>query len=152
MSIKVGFKNSDFLSGLVIFVIGLVFYLDTLSIKPAKIGLSPASFPQLITICLMICGIGLAIKGLFVKPQLRQTFKLSVLKKIAFLGVMFFLYVFLLDKLGFLIVTPFLIFGTIYLFGGRKFLLNVLVSVLSTIVIYYVFTQVFKVLLPSFSL
>ncbi len=145
-------RSSDFISGLIVFLLGLIFYLDTLKIKPAKMGLSPADFPRLITICLMICGTSLAIKGLFSKAKSQPVLKMSIMKKIVALSIVFFAYILFLDELGFLVLTPFLIFASVYIFGGRKIIWNILISMTSTVVIYYIFAHVFKVPLPSFSL
>ncbi len=150
--VEVRLKNGDLISGLIVFGTGLIFYLNTSGVKPAKIGLSPASFPRLITIALMICGVALIVKGALSRTKTQKALKSSVLKRITAIAAMFFAYVYLLDELGFVVLTPFLIFGSAYLFGGKKLLWNALISLLSTFVIYYVFAQVFKVPLPSFSL
>jgi len=57
-----------------------------------------------------------------------------------------------MDKIGFLYLTPFLIFSCAYLFGMKNLWLNIVLSIVVTISVYYVFSQVFKIPLPRFSL
>lgn len=146
-------KKSDFVSGILITIIGLVFFISTLKIKPAKLGLSPADFPRLITVALMICGIALVLKSLFSKQMpYKKTTDSSFVKKFIALIAMFLVYVSLVNTIGFLYLTPFFVFGAAYMFGLKKLYLNIFLSIGSTIVVYYVFSKIFLVPLPDFSL
>ncbi|GAB4316343.1 MAG: tripartite tricarboxylate transporter TctB family protein [Pseudothermotoga elfii] len=146
-------RKNDFLSGLIVSILGLVFFLGTIGIKPVKLGLSPADFPRLITVSMMILGVVLLIKGLLVKnDETKKKSDTSVFLKLICLVVMLFAYILLMDKIGFLYLTPFLIFSCAYLFGMKNLWLNIVLSIVVTISVYYVFSQVFKIPLPRFSL
>ena len=145
-------KKSDLVSGLLTVILGLIFYTSTLKIKPAKLGLSPADFPRLITIAMMICGVALILKSFLSKSSSKKEIDFGFIKKFIALIVMFVVYVWLLNKVGFLYLTPFFIFGTAYIFGMKKIYVNILLSIGTTIVVYYIFSRVFLVPLPDFSL
>jgi len=145
-------RMKDLLSGVLIFLVGVLFYLQTLKIRPAKIGLSPADFPKLVTTGLMICGGILILKALIVKGVESKKLETNVLRKIGPLVVVFVLYALFLDQIGFLYLTPAFLFASMYVFGMKKHLLNLIISVVTTIAVYFVFAYVFKVPLPRFSL
>lgn len=145
-------KKSDLISGLLTVILGLIFYTSTLKIKPAKLGLSPADFPRLITIAMMICGVALILKSFLSKGSSKKEIDFGFIKKFIALIVMFVVYVWLLNKVGFLYLTPFFVFGTAYIFGMKKIYVNILLSIGTTIVVYYIFSRVFLVPLPDFSL
>ncbi|HOJ88097.1 MAG TPA: tripartite tricarboxylate transporter TctB family protein [Pseudothermotoga sp.] len=146
-------KRSDLFSGLLIIVLGFVFFASTLKIKPAKLGLSPADFPRLVTIAMMICGAGLVLKSLLSKMETsKRQIDLHFIRNFLGLVGIFIAYIGLLDKIGFLYLTPFFVFGSAYIFGLRKFYLNILLSLGTTIAVYYIFSKIFFVPLPHFSL
>ncbi|WP_041081508.1 tripartite tricarboxylate transporter TctB family protein [Thermotoga profunda] len=145
-------KKSDLVNGLLIVILGLVFYISTLKIKPAKLGLSPADFPRLITIAMMICGVALVLKSFLSKSSSKKEIDFGFIKKFVALIVVFIVYVWLLNKIGFLYLTPFFVFGTAYIFGMKKIYVNILLSIGTTVVVYYIFSRVFLVPLPDFSL
>ncbi|WP_448523392.1 tripartite tricarboxylate transporter TctB family protein [Pseudothermotoga sp.] len=128
--------------------------MSTIGIKRPRIGLGSAGFPRLVTVCLIVCGVILVLRALLskrvvVKPSCIDTrFVLNLVGLVA----SFVLYLYLLKKLGFLITTAPLLFFAMYVFGYKKHFMNVVLSVITSLLIYYVFTIVFKVPLPRFSL
>ncbi|MGJ8453812.1 tripartite tricarboxylate transporter TctB family protein [Pseudothermotoga sp. U03pept] len=146
-------RAKDLLSGSIVFLTGFAFYLQTLKIRPVKIGLSPADFPRLITTMMMICGAVLVLKALVTKHvKQKRDFESGNLKKIGFLVAVFFFYALLLDRIGFVYLTPVFLFASMYVFGMKRHLLNIIISITTTIAVYLVFAHVFKVPLPRFSL
>ncbi len=145
-------KKSDLISGSAVTLTGLIFFLSTIGIKPVKRGLSPADFPRLITIAMMICGVALIIKSLFTKQKVSDgRIDPDFVKKFIALIVLFAVYVLLLDVIGFLWLTPFFVFSAAYIFGMKRFFLNIVVSIGTTFLVYYIFSEIFKVPLPHFS-
>ncbi len=146
-------KKADLISGLIFFVVGLIFFLSTLGMKRPRLGLGSAGFPRLVTLCLILCAAILIVRALIAREKVEQTVRMKRSFVLGFLGcvVLFILYVYLLRKFGFLILTPFFLFFAMYFFGSRRYVMNAAVSVVISLVLYYVFTLVFKVPLPRFS-
>ncbi|MCX7813119.1 MAG: tripartite tricarboxylate transporter TctB family protein [Pseudothermotoga sp.] len=146
-------KKIDLASGLIFLVVGLTFFLNTIGMKKPRLGLGSAGFPRLVTVCLILCAIVLIVKTLFAKRKDERTIKISRSFVLSLLGcvVLFTLYAYLLRKLGFLILTSLFLFFSMYLFGSRRYITNAVLSVVTSLVLYYVFTTVFRVPLPSFS-
>ncbi len=61
--------------------------------------------------------------------------------------IIVFLYVLLIDKVNFILLTSAFIFILSYLFGFKKPVLLLLISVSSSLVMYYVFIVTFKVMI-----
>jgi len=59
-------------------------------------------------------------------------------------------YIVLIDILGFVIVTPFLMFGLMYIEGVRKWVSMIIVSLVTTGVVYVLFRYVFEVKITGF--
>lgn len=146
-------KKADLISGLIFFVVGLIFFLSTLGMKRPRLGLGSAGFPRLVTLCLILCAAILIVRALIARGKVEQTVRMKRSFVLGFLGCafLFVLYVYLLRKFGFLILTPFFLFFAMYFFGSRRYVMNAVLSVVTSLVLYYVFTLVFKVPLPRFS-
>ncbi|KUK02745.1 MAG: Putative tricarboxylic transport membrane protein [Thermotoga sp. 50_1627] len=147
-------RKGDLLSGSIVFAAGLVFLLSTIGMKKPRIGLGSAGFPRLVTMCLIVCGIILVLRSLLSKKNLSQSMgidKKFVLNLVG-LVVSFILYLYFFKIIGFLITTASLLFFTMCVFGYRKYLMNAVLSVITSTVIYYVFTIIFKVPLPRLPL
>ncbi|AJC74458.1 tricarboxylic transport membrane protein [Pseudothermotoga hypogea DSM 11164 = NBRC 106472] len=147
-------RKGDLLSGLIVSITGLLFLLSTIGIKRPRIGLGSAGFPRLVTVCLIVCGVILALRALLSKRVVVKPSRIDTRFVLNLVGLVasFVLYLYLLKKLGFLITTAPLLFFAMYVFGYRKHFMNVVLSVITSLLIYYVFTVVFKVPLPRFSL
>ncbi|MEJ5229014.1 MAG: tripartite tricarboxylate transporter TctB family protein [Pseudothermotoga sp.] len=145
-------RMKDLFSGVLVFFVGILFYLQTLKIRPVKIGLSPADFPRLVTAALMVCGVILILKALITKKIESKKLEPVALRKIGSLVVVFVLYALFLNRIGFLYLTPAFLFASMYVFGMKKHVLNAVISIVVTIAVYFVFAYVFKVPLPRFSL
>lgn len=147
-------KRSDVVSGTIVSLVGLIFLLSTIGMKKPRIGLGSAGFPRLVTACLIICGVLLIVRALLSKKE--QAARSRIDSRFVFnltgLIVSFILYVYLFKKLGFILTTGSLLFFAMYVFGSKKILLNAVLSVVTSIAIYYVFTIIFKIPLPRFSL
>ncbi|WP_041077135.1 tripartite tricarboxylate transporter TctB family protein [Thermotoga caldifontis] len=147
-------KRSDVLSGAIVSLVGLIFLLSTIGMRKPRIGLGSAGFPRLVTVCLIICGVLLIVRALLSKKEraARSRIDSSFVFSLVGLTVSFVLYVYLFKKLGFILTTGPLLFFAMYVFGSKKILLNAVLSVVTSIAIYYVFTIIFKIPLPRFSL
>lgn len=64
-------------------------------------------------------------------------------------GVLIFLYIFLLEILGFIVTSALFIFGCSLFLGYRKHITNVLVSIIVPGVLYVTFTYLLNIILPQ---
>lgn len=147
-------KRSDVLSGTIVSLVGLIFLLSTIGMRKPRIGLGSAGFPRLVTVCMIISGVLLIVRALLSKKEhaARSRIDSRFVFSLVGLTISFILYVYLFEKLGFILTTGLLLFFAMYVFGSKKILLNAVLSVVTSIAIYYVFTIIFKIPLPRFSL
>lgn len=153
--------TGDLILGIVIVAIAILFYSQTLGIKPAPIGLSSADFPRLITVVLMILGGLLILQSLLKMKHVKSGEKKkkivekSTLWRFIVLFAMFVLYIIFVDDLGFILTTIPFLFVALSLFSlknVKNLIQNVIISVAVTLAIYFVFYKIFQVMLPMFSL
>jgi len=107
---------------------------------------------MIISYGLIICGSLLVYQGIKKTEETVKLYSFKDLKKIFLLTLLCFLYVYLVSYIGFLYLTPFLMMATLYLFGYKKWIFGVIISIVFTILVYYVFFSIFKVPLPLPSL
>ncbi len=112
--------------------------------------LTPAMFPRVAAIALL----GLSLIYLIESPRLNEENLLAKLappslRRIGITFLIFILYIYLLDILGFLLATP-LCLGILTLYyGNRDWKLLVLVIVLVPLAIFYFFQKILMVALPE---
>ena len=148
----------DIFYGALIGGIAVVFFALTSSFPSVQRGLDPRVFPRFVSICTFILSMVLIGKGVkaLVKEQAgterttreRLLDRPAVLKRIIWLFLIGLGYVLIIEKVGYVISTPFLIAATMVLFGEKRFLRILLVSVLTTGVLFVLFRMIFRVPLP----
>lgn len=141
---------SDLVIGLSAVALGIVVLLLSGKLQTVKLGIGPAGFPRFIAALLIILGAVMAVPALLrgvEKPRVQVEKKAASLFLAAI--AMSLVYVCLVSRVGFLIMTPLLLFGMMWLFGERKLPLMIAVSLITTIVIWLLFTKVFHIFLPS---
>jgi uncharacterized MAPEG superfamily protein len=143
----------DIICGLFTGAFSLLFYIGTLSFPDMSIGINPRAYPMVIIVAAFALSLLLVVQG---AKKLRRekgegqrilprgrTARLMVMLSAAMLA-----YALSMEDLGYIIVTPFLAALTMWLFGERKALKILAVSLLATIVLYWVFRFLFRVPLP----
>lgn len=143
--------NWDVGIGIGIFLLGILVLIATLNMSKVSLGLSPGDYPRVISYVLIILGIILAIQGLNEEEE-KKLYSWENLKRVLLLTILGLIYVYLVHYIGFLYLTPFLMLATLYLFGYKKLILGILISILVTVIIHFVFFNIFHVPLPQFSL
>lgn len=148
-------KTADFIIGIGIVVFGVVVLVLSRTLPSAPLGLGSRGYPTFVGILMVVLGLALSLP-IVLKGEVKFHFsglndkKAAI--KIGVCAVMTFAYVYLLNYLGFLLLTPLFLFGLMMLFEYRKYLLAGVVSVLLTVGVFYLFTRVFYVFLPTFRL
>ncbi|WP_321992769.1 tripartite tricarboxylate transporter TctB family protein [Marispirochaeta aestuarii] len=141
--------------GSIFFLLALLMFAVALDFpRPQVSGLSPRVFPQFVAVCTMIFSAMLIVKNVRLlagkdtvvqekkKPDSQFAVRFGVFSAAGIL------YVLLIDKIGYLIATPILIAATMLLFNEKRRYRVLLVSVLTTLILYMLFRMVFRVPLP----
>jgi putative tricarboxylic transport membrane protein len=145
----------DLYLGIISLAVGTVFLIFSL-----QLDVMPAAFPMIISIMLQVLGlmkIGTVTVGLVRQKGLRVEF-LSEMKNVAwrkemrivFPLVMAILYAFLFKPLGFIILTPVLVFSIAYYFGYRKIVRLIIISLGFSVFLYLLFGLFLNVPIPLF--
>ena len=142
-----------------IFVIASIIILtnDNLVQGGMETQLGSMFLPRIVAVFILIFAAQIGISAL---AKLRKGTPLGKTENInteGFMGIgiylmIFVLYWLLLPNVGFLILTPFAIFGIALLLGGRKWFAITAMSVFTPILIFYASNQFLRVFLPTWSL
>ncbi|MCM3571382.1 tripartite tricarboxylate transporter TctB family protein [Neobacillus mesonae] len=150
-------RYSDIYSGIFLLLLGIGMYLTTFSFKEltsSKIG--PAFMPQIISIFICIVSVFIIVNG-FKRLKFLNESKEEQVEKPAYFPVVLSLvlmigYLILMPSLGFLMTTTLYLFFQMYLLANkstRKIPVLIIISIVSSVVIYYIFHSLFYVMLPS---
>ena len=143
-------RFSDLVIGVVFMALGLTVFLMANQLQTVKLGIGPAGFPKFIAVLLALLGAVMTVSALrhgVPKPQ----FKLEKKPTMLFLAAVALcvLYVILVPTVDFMLLTPFLMFGMMLLFGNRNYVMCAIVSVVTTVLVWLLFTKVFMIFLPT---
>lgn len=136
---------SDRIAPIFLILIAALLYIQTNEIaKEAVPGeISPATFPRVIIVALIIC----ALMQIFIVKSVKIQFE-SLWRSLA--GILLVvLYIWFIEQIGYFIVTP--IFLVIFpaLLGYRNWKWIICLSLGSSLLFYFVFSQLLGVPLPS---
>lgn len=134
-----------FLNLISIFLFFITFTFETLEMD--KYSLGATFFPRLICIILFILSLILLIFSIIKKEN--KKIESTKIKYTVSTILFFFIYVFLLDKLGYLVSTIVFMISLLFLLKSKSILINIIFSVLFSGVIYFMFSKGFNVSLPE---
>lgn len=159
-------KNKNLIAGIFIFLFSLFFFLFSFSIKLTNIDkmVGSRAFPQIVTVLMMILSAWLIISSIYnnrkgIKAEQddkegdrenRDGPKPNYINTVLVFACLA-IYIFLLDKLGFIIATILYLFSQMYVLeteSKKKIGKYVVISVITTFIIYFVFTKRFSLVLP----
>jgi len=158
--------NKDAVIGVVLMSISAAFFGVTWTFPIQGQYVSPAVFPRFVSACMLILA-GILVARNMKAPSTPETQERDpdttgitekirsfvVRNSLFFLfAIIAFTYTRVIDYVGFIPSTLFLLAATVFLFKERRWYVIALVSVLGTSVYYYVFRIIFKVPLPRFDL
>ena len=140
---------SELVIGLACIVLGAVVFIAAGNLQTVRLGIGPAGFPKFIAIVLAVLGLAQTATALSTGVKAPE---FNVDKKAASLFIaavaMSFAYVLLVEMIGFLIMTPLLLLGLMYLFGERSIVKMLIIAAVTTVCIWLLFTEVFMIFLP----
>ena len=140
---------SELVIGIICIALGAVVFIAAGNLQQVKLGIGPAGMPKFVSVLLMVLGLAQTFTALKagVNPP-----KFDVDKRAATLFAsavaMSVAYVLLVDMIGFLIMTPLLLIGLMWLFGERNIVKMAVISIITTMCIWLLFTEVFMIFLP----
>ncbi|MGE4283027.1 MAG: tripartite tricarboxylate transporter TctB family protein [Clostridia bacterium] len=159
-------KNKDIISGIFLFLVAVFFYVGSFFIENltgARIG--PSFVPQLVSIVLAIISILIVADGIKhlklndsleiekEKKEKSGTAKTPLYKNAVLLSIInMWIYIGLMKPLGFMIMTFIYLFTQFIILskqGKRQYLLSVIISLIVSVVTYYLFVNAFNLMLPA---
>ncbi|MCK9287778.1 MAG: tripartite tricarboxylate transporter TctB family protein [Sphaerochaetaceae bacterium] len=145
--------KADFYSGIGIAVFSAVFFILSGTYPASEQGLGPGGFPKIVTGTMFCLGVLLSINSFInMKRGMKDIVKLNGkdMLQVLILAAAFLAYIVVIKYLGYVISTPLFLFLFLYLYGDRKWLRMVLVSIIGTAVTFVLFKYLFQIYLPEF--
>ena len=140
-------KDSDVFAGLFLVLFSLIGFIWAAQLPHTEAtGVSAAFFPNILFIVLLFCGCGLIYQGW--RREYKRPFPTFHWRELLPIVAVLLAYGFLLEYLGFIIVTLCFMVISMWLFGERKPILLIAVPLLSTFGVYYLFSKVFMIVFP----
>ena len=141
---------SELVIGIACIVLGIVVFVAAGNLQQVKLGIGPSGFPKFIAVVLAILGLAQTVMALSSGVEAP---KFNVDKRAAGLFAaavaMSVAYVMLVTQIGFIILTPLLLIGLMFLFGERSIVKMLIISVITTACVWLLFTEVFMIFLPA---
>ena len=141
---------SELVIGLACIALGICVFFAAGNLQKVRLGIGPGGFPKFISVVLMILG---AVQTITALSMGVEAPKFNVEKKAATLFVSAVIvtavYVALLPTVGFVLLTPVLMMIMMYLFGAREYVKMIIIAVITTIIVWLLFTEVFMIFLPE---
>lgn len=146
-------NRADCYTGCGLVALAVLGYMGASRFPEPSAGLGAGGFPQFVTICLGVLGAIQAVKSYMAlrknPDQDKAVLKAADLFGAGSLLISFGVYVWLVQPLGYIISTTLFFFLFMLIYGERKWFRMVIISVVFSIVTYYLFVKVFYVMLPK---
>lgn len=142
-------KNNRLIEGIVIGLVSIFFIFESLKLHNNQSwALSPALFPLIITVSVLLFSIGLIVKSLRSDYKEPDAVKSEGFKRLALIILISFLYLIILPKLHFLTATIIYLFLFLFILGERRWWLLGIISIVTPLLIQYIFGNLLDVFLP----
>lgn len=118
-----------------------------------SVQIGPEFFPRILAIGLFICSFALFIQAIITSPPKQEKSPTlspfdSNMRRLFIGAIIIFLYILSLQPVGFPITTPLTMFALMYLLNFRRYLVMVLVSLGTTVVVFSAFWIILNVDVP----
>lgn len=145
-------KKSDVIIGLIILGLAIFVYIETLgfptTIFTPSVPLA-SFFPRIIAGTLGLFSILLIISGIRAKPEAPQAIEWRGIAKVVAVMALITAYIILMPRIGFFILTPFLITPVAVVMGERDWKRIVALVLLFMLIAYLVFFKGFGIAFPT---
>ena len=137
-------KTGSILSTLCFIILASVFFVIAGDMPRGSGGdVGAGFFPRVISVLMIACGIAIVMGEL--KNNSHEAFFNAFVSKALMMGAITIAYVFFMQRIGFVLVTPVYIFAYLALLNQKKVLLNALFSISVTAAVYLVFRVILNV-------
>ncbi len=143
-------------------ILAVVFFLSTFSLPSEQRGLDPRVYPRFVSLCFFALSVGLVTSSVRSRKEkekekekgkgFKEAFRSAALQRVGGMFLVALGYVAIIDTVGYLVATPPFLAGSMVLFGERRVWRILLVSLLSTAILFWLFRIIFRVPLPVSSL
>ena len=123
-------------------------FLSAELLKYGPVGLSPGLFPMIVSILILLLSLFWLISSLQKKEDSKNTSISKGSWKLLFTIILTFSYIFLVPYMHFYYTTALYVFLLSMLSGQKNIILNLIVSFLSSTVIFFIFGKILNVALP----
>lgn len=149
-------NRADCIAGAGVTALSVLVYYEASKFPEAAKGLGAGGFPKFIAICLGVLGILLVITSYLKwqknKDQERNVLTVNDLVGAAMIAVTFWLYIVLVRPLGYIAATSIFSGILMVIYGERKWFRLILICVGFSVIAFFLFRNVFYVMLPTGSL
>lgn len=141
-------RHPDIISAAILIAVGaLMYYLSNhIYVTPSISTFSPRFFPQLASVCIILCGLGVLAGGLLAErkemPFLFNSANLTI-------AALFLIYFLTFESIDFRFGSWLLILSCMFVLGCRSKWQLAIVPVVSMLAIYAAFSFGFEVVLPQ---
>lgn len=151
--------KKELLLSIILMTISMIIFILTFQFPKLTVALPPTAFPRFVSVGLFVLSLILFSNSIreLKKTSLEKVSKLSKLNKtfIIKLIVMILLayfYTILIRVIGYICATPPFVAGNMLLFNEKRGIFVIIVSIITTLLLYILFKMIFRVPLPRFSL
>lgn len=143
-------RHPDYISAVFLIGVGALFYYLSFDLQGARTisTFSARFFPQLASICILLCGIGVAVQAWMAEDK---PFPFLFNRANLLVAAIFLVYFLTFERVDFRVGAWACIAGCMYVLGCRSWLQLVLTPVVTALAVYWIFTQGFEVVLPSWT-
>ena len=145
-------NRADCISGAGVTAIAVLVYYEASKYPEAAKGLGAGGFPKFIAVCLGIFGMLLMITSYLKwkknKEQEKKVLTLNGLIGAAMIAVTFWMYIILVRPLGYIAATSLFSAILMIIYGERKWIRLIVVCVGFSVIAFFLFRNVFYVMLP----
>ncbi|GKX29684.1 hypothetical protein SH1V18_21640 [Vallitalea longa] len=143
-------KKGNIVSGCIVIFIGVYVFFMTAGFPEGSNNVpGPAFFPRILAIIAIVLGAILVVQALINKADVEKInlHDENAKKSYITMGIIA-IYLILFNKIGFLLLTPLLLFILIRFYGMKSIWKNAVISIMVTSVVYGVFVSLLSVPLP----
>ena len=144
----------DLYSGLGFTALSVLVWLGADAMPKASAGMGAGGYPKFLAVCIAILGLMLAVRSLLrirKDPAQRDEKRLNG-RELLFAGLLaatFLAYTLLVKPLGYMLATFLFFMVFMFIYGERKWWRMLLVSLLFSVGVYFLFEKVFYIMLPN---
>lgn len=141
-------KDRDSLSGFIVLIFSIAgyFYSEFKISSEAKVGVAPDFYPKLLFIVIGICAV-ITLFGSIKRESKRTMPKFNWPAVITVIALLIG-YAYLLQLTGFIISSIIFMVAFMFVLGERKPLNMILIPVITSLLIYFLFSKAFMIMLP----